>query len=54
MTNDDELLKLEKYLVMISQCRDVREVNKSVFGFYRYKEFSSVEEMIKGLYSGEK
>lgn len=45
--DDKELPKLEKYLVELKECRDVRELNKKVFKFHHYRNYEDPFELIR-------
>ena len=47
---DSELYKLEKYLLHLVKCKDMREKNKKTFQFHRYNEFAEARDVLNGLY----
>lgn len=49
--NDDQLLKLSKYLVELEKCDDVRVLNKEHFKFERIMKASSQNSAFKAMNS---
>lgn len=48
--DDKTLLELEKYLQMLTECSDVRVVNKEVFKLSSYCKFVSPKQLVTTLY----
>ncbi|CAM5999323.1 unnamed protein product [Sphagnum balticum] len=50
---DGELPMLEKYLIELAKCSDVREWNKKTFKLHKYCNFSDSEQLVRQLYLKE-